>query len=73
MGKKAKHEQDEARLKGKVAERQKGIENPEGDAAFRSLKKRLKRVQRKRRTRAIRLRHAAGKTAGAAEKSQSSA
>jgi hypothetical protein len=67
MAKKAPKEQDEERLKKKVAEREKGIDNPEGDAAFRALKKRLKRAQRRRRSRLARLRHAAGKKAGATE------
>jgi len=69
MAKKDRGEQDEQRLKKKVAERSKGVENPEGNSALRSLKKRLKRVQRKRRTLATRLRHAAGKGTGTAETS----
>ncbi len=66
MAKSKTKESDEGRLKKKIAERQKTVENAEGDAAFRTLKKRLKRVQRKRRADVIRRRHAAGK-AGAAE------
>ncbi|MBM4121970.1 MAG: hypothetical protein FJ249_05190 [Nitrospira sp.] len=69
MAKKTPVETDEARLKKKVRERLIGTENPEGNAALRALHKRLKRAQRKRRSLAIRLRHAAGKRteAGKAE------
>ena len=73
MAKKGRSESDEQRLKKKVAERSKGVENPEGNAALRSLKKRLKRAQRKRRTLATRLRHAAGKATAAAEAPASAA
>lgn len=65
MGKKTAGETDEVRLKKKVAERGAGAEHPEGKAALRSLKKRLKRVQRKRRSLAARKRRATGKGAGA--------
>lgn len=51
----------EARLKKKVVESRGKLENPEGDAPFRKLHKRLKRVQRLRRRLAIRKRHAMGK------------
>ncbi|HMU55262.1 MAG TPA: hypothetical protein PKA61_09655 [Nitrospira sp.] len=51
-------ESDEARLKKKVAAKLNGHENPEGDAALRALRKRLKREQRKRRTLALRKKHA---------------
>jgi hypothetical protein len=50
----------EARLKKKVAEKRGKLENPEGDAPFRKLHKRLKRVQRLRRKLALRKRNAAG-------------
>ncbi|MEW6542098.1 MAG: hypothetical protein AB1411_00635 [Nitrospirota bacterium] len=56
-------ETDEARLQKKVRERRAASDNPEGDAALRKLRKRLKRAQRKRRKLAIRLRHALGKRA----------
>ena len=72
MGKRVMTEQDEGRLKKKVAERRKTVENAEGDAAFRALRKRLKRSQRKRRTLASRRRHAAGKSTGATQKSEAS-
>jgi hypothetical protein len=65
MAKKTPVETDEARLKKKVRERLASTENPEGNAALRALHKRLKRAQRKRRSLAIRLRHAAGKKAEA--------
>jgi hypothetical protein len=59
----------EARLKKKVVERRGQLENPEGDAPFRQLHKRLKRVQRLRRRLALRKQHAMGKKkADAAEK-----
>jgi hypothetical protein len=60
---------EEAKLKKKVAERRGRLENPEGDAPFRKLHKRLKRVQRLRRRLALRKQHAMGKKkADAAEK-----
>lgn len=73
MAKKTPLETDEARLKKKVRERLAGAENPEGDAAMRALHKRLKRAQRKRRSLATRLRHAAGKKTGTAEKAEAKA
>ncbi len=51
----------EARLKKKVEEKRGTLENPEGDAPFRKLHKRLKRVQRLRRRLAFRKQQAAGK------------
>jgi hypothetical protein len=51
---------EEARLKKKVAEKRGKLENPEGDAPFRKLHKRLKRIQRLRRRLAIRKQHAMG-------------
>ena len=67
--KKASLSDEEARLKKKVAEKRGKLENPEGDATFRKLHKRLKRIQRLRRRLAIRKQHAMGKKkADAAEK-----
>ncbi|ALA57609.1 hypothetical protein [Nitrospira moscoviensis] len=65
MAKKAA-ESDEARLKKKVAAKRAGHANPEGDAALRALRKRLKREQRKRRALALRRKHAAGQKGEAA-------
>lgn len=65
MAKKTAAESDESRLKTKVAAKLKGHENPEGDAALRALKKRLKRTQRKRRSLAQRMKRAAGEQAAA--------
>lgn len=56
-------ESDEVRLKKKVAEKlstHNKPEKPEEDAALRSLRKRLKREQRKRRALALRKKHAGG-------------
>jgi hypothetical protein len=65
---------EEARLKKKVAERRGQLENPEGDAPFRRLHKRLKRLQRLRRRLAIRKQHAMGsKKAAAAAKTEAPA
>jgi hypothetical protein len=63
MSKKTPLETDESRLKQKVRDRLAKSDNPEGDAALRSLHKRLKRTQRQRRRLATRLRHALGKKA----------
>jgi hypothetical protein len=60
MPKKQTTESDEARLKKKVADKLAQHSNPEGDAAMRSLRKRLKREQRKRRALALRKKHAQG-------------
>ena len=57
MPKKQTTESDEARLKKKIAERLGQHSNPEGDAAMRSLRKRLKREQRRRRAVALRKKH----------------
>ena len=60
---------DETRLKKKVSEKRGKLENPEGNAAFRKLHKRLKRLQRLRRKLALRKKNAMGKPKGdAAEK-----
>ena len=67
MAKKQLAESDEARLKKKIAQQLPNHTNPEGDAAMRSLRKRLKREQRKRRALALRRKHAgANKAAEAA-------
>lgn len=60
MGKKQTAESDETRLKKKISQKLANHANPEGDAAMRSLRKRLKREQRKRRALALRRKHAAG-------------
>jgi len=60
MAKKRAAEPDEARLKKKITVKLTNHGNPEGDAAVRSLKKRLKREQRKRRALALRKKRAAG-------------
>jgi hypothetical protein len=60
MANKPTGESDETRLKKKIAATMKE-ENE--DPATRSLRKRLKRVQRKRRALSLRKKHAAGKEA----------
>lgn len=65
MAKKAA-ESDEARLQKKVVAKRTGHSNPEGDAALRALRKRLKREQRKRRALALRKKRAAGQKGEAA-------
>lgn len=60
MAKKTAAESEEVRLKKKVSAKCTGHSNPEGDAALRALRKRLKREQRKRRALALRNKHAAG-------------
>jgi len=65
MGKKASAESQEVQLKKKVATKRASGNTPEGAAALRALRKRLKREQRKRRTLVARKKHAAG-NAGAA-------
>ena len=59
--KKAPLTDQEARLSKKVTEKRGKLENPEGDAPFRKLHKRLKRIQRLRRRLATRKQHAMGK------------
>ena len=54
---------EEAQLKKKIAQKLANHSNPEGDAAMRSLRKRLKREQRKRRALALRRKHAGGSKA----------
>jgi len=63
MAKKTTAESDETRLKKKVAAQLTGHKVPEGNAALRALRKRLKRAQRKRRALASRKKRAAGKSA----------
>jgi hypothetical protein len=63
MAKKPISEADEIRLKKKIAATVKDDKKVSGDPAARSLRKRLKRVQRKRRALSSRLKHAAGKEA----------
>ena len=64
MAKKPTGESDEVRLKKKIAASTKD-ESKSADPAVRSLRKRLKRVQRKRRALSLRKKHAAGKQAEA--------
>ncbi len=59
--KKTPLETDITRLKEKVGARKATTENAKRDASLRALRKRLKRVQRKRRTLASRLARAQGK------------
>lgn len=60
MAKKSVAESEETRLKKKVAQKRADGSTPEGASAFRALRKRLKREQRKRRALALRKKHAAG-------------
>lgn len=73
MAKQAMLEPDEAKLKKKVRGKLAATDNPEADAALRSLRKRLKRAQRKRRRLAIRKKHAMGKQAGVSAKTEAAA
>ncbi len=66
MAKKREAEPDEAKLKKKIAAKLTNQDNPKGDAAVRSLRKRLKREQRKRRALALRKKRAAGSKGAAA-------
>ncbi len=65
MAKKRAQESDEGKLKKKIATKTTEHGNPEGDVALRSLKKRLKREQRKRRALVQRKKRAAGSKAAA--------
>ena len=65
MAKKTASESDETRLKRKVAAKLTGHKNPEEDEALRSLRKRLRRTQRKRRALALRKQNAASKKTAA--------
>ena len=66
MAKKRAAEPEEAKLKKKIAAKLTDHKGPSGDTALRSLKKRLKREQRKRRALAQRKKRAAGSKAEAA-------
>ena len=69
MAKNTASESDESRLKKKVAAKLTDHKNPKEDEALRSLKKRLRRTQRKRRAIALRKKNAASrKTAAPAVK-----
>lgn len=61
MAKKTAGESDETRLKKKVTAKLTGNENPKVDEALRSLRKRLRRTQRKRRTLALRKKNSMSK------------
>lgn len=65
MAKKTPLETDMVRLQKKVAEHRTAVESPGGNPKLRSLHKRLKRAQRKKRKLAARKQHAMGKKAGA--------
>ena len=65
MAKKTAGESDETRLKKKVAARVTDPKTSKEDAALRSLKKRLRRTQRKRRTVALRKKNSASKKTAA--------
>jgi hypothetical protein len=64
MAKKTSTESEETSLKKKIAAKRTAHGDPKGNAALRTLRKRLKREQRKRRALAARKKHAAG-SAGA--------
>lgn len=65
MAKKTATESDETRLKKKVAAKMTGHKNPKGDETLRSLRKRLRRTQRKRRALALRKKNSASKKTAA--------
>jgi len=65
MAKKTAGESDETRLKKKVAAKLAENKSPKEDAALRSLQKRLRRTQRKRRTVALRKKNASSKKTAA--------
>ena len=68
MAKKTASESDETRLKKKVAAKLAENKSHKGDEAFRSLQKRLRRTQRKRRALALRKKNSASQKAAAATK-----
>jgi hypothetical protein len=69
MAKKTASESDETRLKKKVAAKLADNKNSKEDSALRSLQKRLRRAQRKRRALALRKKNSASqKTAASAAK-----
>ncbi len=65
MAKTTASESDETRLKKKVAEKLAGHKDAKGDDALRSLKKRLRRTQRKRRAIVLRKKNSASKKTAA--------
>ena len=65
MAKNTASESDETRLKKKIAARVTDHKGPKEDEALRSLKKRLKRTQRKRRALALRKNNSASKKTAA--------
>jgi hypothetical protein len=65
MAKKIASESDETRLKKKVAARVGDHKDPKENEALRSLKKRLRRTQRKRRALALRKKNSASKKTAA--------
>jgi hypothetical protein len=65
MAKKTESESDETRLKKKVAVTLADHKNPKEDEALRSLRKRLRRTQRKRRALALRKKNSASKKTAA--------
>jgi hypothetical protein len=67
MAKTTTGESDETRLKKKIAARGTGHISPKENEAFRSLKKRLKRAQRKRRALALRKKNSTSKKTAAPE------
>jgi hypothetical protein len=67
MAKKMAGESDEIRLKKKVAARGSDQKESKEDEGLRSLKKRLKRTQRKRRALALRKKNSASKKTSAPE------
>ena len=66
MAKKRAAEPDEAKLKKKIAAKRTNESKATDDSALRSLRKRLKREQRKRRALTLRKKHAAGSKGAAA-------
>jgi hypothetical protein len=67
MANKTAGESDEIRLKKKIATRGSDQKGSKEDGALRSLKKRLKRTQRKRRALALRKKNSASKKTSAPE------
>ena len=65
MAKKTAGESDEVRLKKKVAAKLTDHKSSKEDEALRSLQKRLRRTQRKRRTLALRKKNSASKKTAA--------
>lgn len=61
MAKKKSAELDESGLRKKLSEKPGGHDNLKGNGMLRGLRKRLKRIQRKRRALALRKKHASGK------------